>query len=324
MKPIQLRYVLTTPLFAAALFLVSTFGHAQEVGEKPKTATKTIRIAGYDYELPPWWDSIQVTVPRDINNVEKMTDYVTNHFGEDTGTSENWKSALKVWALWSQERNNFPVYVAHCHQAGGDHERAAQVYADLYAMAGSQGRDKERLECYLAYKSGESYCELKNASMAKIWYSRSAAHLGNKDPHIASCAEDAAKKLKFLNNTPQKELAALEGTWKGWRVLSFSIATLRFQVDRAEEVTVTVKGDRWTKKSREKTTDATIKIDPGKDPAEIDLTYKTPSGMLEVLGIYQFAGDTLIIASAEGKRPTKSNLDEPERGNLWVYKRQVK
>src|SRR5262245_62084852 len=127
------RVVLLGPLAATA---------AWPPGEKGKPPPRILRIAGYHYELPAWWDSVTVAVPEGLKDEDQIRAHVKKEFGADTGTKKTWQEALKVWAIASQRLDRFPVYLAHCHKAGEDHKRAAKIYADLYPLADKQGKNK--------------------------------------------------------------------------------------------------------------------------------------------------------------------------------------
>jgi tetratricopeptide (TPR) repeat protein len=116
----------------------------------------------------------------------------------DTGTKRTWKQAFKVWAIASQRLNLFPVYLAHCYKSGGELEKAAKIFGDLYGLAGTQGKNKDWYRVYLSYNAGETYAELEDNDKAKDWFSRAARYTGSSDSAISYYAGVAAKRLKAL------------------------------------------------------------------------------------------------------------------------------
>lgn len=183
-------------LLAAALLLLA-FGAHEQLGAQEKKPT-TMRIAGYDYKLPDWWDSVKVDVPEKLKTSVQIDEYVKDKFDKDTGTKETWKGALKVHALAAQRIDRFPVYLAHCHFAGEEYERAAEIFTDLYQLADTQGKLKDWYRCYLAYNAGQSHALLKDTAKAKVWYARSAEYVGNKDDAIAYYANESKEALEAL------------------------------------------------------------------------------------------------------------------------------
>jgi uncharacterized protein (TIGR03067 family) len=83
----------------------------------------------------------------------------------------------------------------------------------------------------------------------------------------------------------QSDHDLIQGTWKNdWRRLEFTAETVLSQSARG--------GPQST---------ATYKLDPSKNPKEIDITEKGKT----VLGIYAIDGDTLTICVNERFRPTE-------------------
>jgi tetratricopeptide (TPR) repeat protein len=160
--------------------------------------TKTMTISGYTFELPSWWDSVRVDVPATLQTENDVRDYVGKQYGMDTGTKRTWKQAFKVWAIASQRLNLFPVYLAHCYKSGGELEKAAKIFGDLYGLAGTQGKNKDWYRVYLSYNAGETYAELEDNDKAKDWFSRAARYTGSSDSAISYYAGVAAKRLKAL------------------------------------------------------------------------------------------------------------------------------
>ena len=159
------------------------------LGSKPDT----LLINGYPYELPDWWNSVGVDVPTNLMDWKAAGAHVKREYGSDTGTPDTWRQALKTWALWCREHDHFPVYLAHCHRSGGELERAAQIFADLYDLAHTQKAKKDWYRCYLAHNAGECYFYLREYRRAQLWFARSAAYADHGDPavqHYARLSRD--------------------------------------------------------------------------------------------------------------------------------------
>ena len=67
-------------------------------------------------------------------------------------------------------------------------------------------------------------------------------------------------------------------------------------------------------------TSCDFKIDPGKEPKQIDITLHLNRGDVTVLGIYEIKGDTLKVCyfhSKTGKRPADfSTKDDPNVAHI--------
>jgi tetratricopeptide (TPR) repeat protein len=159
---------------------------------------KTMIITGYTYELPSWWDSLQVSVPDTLKTENDIRDFMEQNYGMDTGSKKTWKQALKTWAIACQRLDIFPVYLAHCHRVGEEYKRAAQIFADLYSLADNQKQYRDWYRVYLAYNAGELYAQLGDKEKAKLWFSRAAEYAGHSDSSINYYAGVAAKRLKSL------------------------------------------------------------------------------------------------------------------------------
>jgi tetratricopeptide (TPR) repeat protein len=162
------------------------------------TMQKTMTIAGYTFQLPTWWDSVQVDVPVTLNNEDDVRNFIGQQYGMDTGTKRTWKQAFKAWALASRRLNIFPVYLAHCYKTGEEFEQAAKVFTDLYDLADTQGKNKDWYRVYLSYNAAEIYAQLGDNAKAKDWFSRAAQYTGSADSAISYYAGVAAKRLKSL------------------------------------------------------------------------------------------------------------------------------
>jgi tetratricopeptide (TPR) repeat protein len=167
-------------------------------GSMAETTQKTMIIAGYAFQLPSWWDSVQVEVPTTLSNEDDVRNYVGQQYGMDTGTKKTWKQALKTWAIASQRLNIFPVYLAHCYKTGEQFAEAAKIFTDLYALADTQGKNRDWYRVYLSYNAAEIYAQLGDNDKARDWFSRAAQYTGSRDSAISYYAGVAAKRLNSL------------------------------------------------------------------------------------------------------------------------------
>lgn len=159
---------------------------------------KFLEISGYQFELPNWWNSIEVAVPNKLKSVFEIQKYVRSHYGNDTGTGTTWKEALKIYAIKCHQLNIFPIFIAHCYISGEEYSKAIKIYTDLYNLAYTQAEDKNWYECYLAYNAGITYIKIHDKNNAKIWLSRSAEHHGKPGSAISYYSNKAAKALREL------------------------------------------------------------------------------------------------------------------------------
>ncbi|HEQ71399.1 MAG TPA: tetratricopeptide repeat protein [Spirochaetia bacterium] len=163
------------------------------------TETKTLTLSGYVFTLPDWWDSVRVSVPDSLTDEQKVREFVYARYGMDTGTDTTWREALKTWALAAERLNLYPVYIAHCYRAGKQYLKAAQIYGDLYELAGTQGANRDWYRVYLSYNAGEAYAKAGDPQQAKIWYKKAVPYRGNKDSAIDYYASTAAKRLAEID-----------------------------------------------------------------------------------------------------------------------------
>lgn len=152
----------------------------------------------YNFNLPDWWDKTNV----DITKIKKknVAEFVRKTYGEDVGTTENWQYALKTHALHSQKENIFPIYVAHCASAGGNHELASKVYSELYHLVDFLDEKRNWFHTYLAYETGGEYEAMGQNDLAIAWYKKAKVFLGNKETAIDYYAERSIEQIEYLNS----------------------------------------------------------------------------------------------------------------------------
>ncbi|HJZ91377.1 MAG TPA: TIGR03067 domain-containing protein [Gemmataceae bacterium] len=114
-----------------------------------------------------------------------------------------------------------------------------------------------------------------------------------------------------------KEKASIVGTWNGEKAVAggkdLPVPEGGVSFTFTEDGKVMV-----TEGKREKPDTGTYKLDPKKDPAEIDLTPPPEKKEKVVLGIYKLDGDTLTLCFGKdgGARPTK--FESPEGSQVIV------
>jgi uncharacterized protein (TIGR03067 family) len=108
----------------------------------------------------------------------------------------------------------------------------------------------------------------------------------------------------------RKDLKRLQGTWT---MAALEVEGKDVPADRLEGTTLTVEGDRYRVKTKDRTLECVIRLDPGKDPAHIDMTF-TEAGKDDKVhkGLYQIDGDTFRVS--RGLNPEQ---DRPREFATW-------
>jgi uncharacterized protein (TIGR03067 family) len=122
--------------------------------------------------------------------------------------------------------------------------------------------------------------------------------------------EDAAKG----------DLKQLQGTWV---LVSMEAAGKKTPEGQLPPLTFVVKGDKGTLKHGEgEGQEGPLKVDPGKDPREMDLTF----GKDEIKAIYKLEKDTLTVCTAHSadERPKAFATKEGTKLALLVFKKKEK
>jgi hypothetical protein len=164
--------------------------------------TEKMLIGPYEFELPNWWNEVDVMIPEDIDSDEEAREYIGTKFGADVGTEKTWRHALKSWAIYDQRTHGLPVYIAHCFMRGGEVEMAAKIYQDLYLLSDTQ-EEAEWYKCYLAYEAGQAIEKLDDSENAAKWYSLSAQvkYINPKDSaSISYYANESRMKLNQITS----------------------------------------------------------------------------------------------------------------------------
>lgn len=161
----------------------------------------TIKIGAYDFVKPDWYDTVEVTVPKNLVTEEGVRDYIRHSFGADVGTEQTWKSALKAWAIYYQQANNdsVPAYLGHCFMEGAQYKEAATVFTGLYSLLNNKEKNLF-VGCHLAYNAGKAYEELKDVDKALTWYKQASEASGkDADGNTQYYVEESKKKLEVLS-----------------------------------------------------------------------------------------------------------------------------
>jgi uncharacterized protein (TIGR03067 family) len=123
----------------------------------------------------------------------------------------------------------------------------------------------------------------------------------------------------------KKELAKLQGTWT---MAGLEVDGKPVPEDKLESSTLTIKGDKYCIKVGDDTYRCTIKIDPTKDPKQIDMTFLDgPNKDKTGKGIYVLEKDTFKIC-----RALEPGKDRPQNVGTWpdtgvfmvIWKRKAK
>ncbi|WP_162254442.1 tetratricopeptide repeat protein [Pelomonas sp. Root1444] len=196
--------------FRWLVFAALWIGLSTSATGAPRTPTPPIvRLGDYSYTVPVWWDKVQVKVPEHFQSMHEVEAYVYGKYGNDVGTSATWRMALKTYALAYQRfPRTLPVYLAHCHMRGGDLDRAAQIYADLYELSSSQAEEEHWYRVYLAFNAGLAYARLGRLSEAQHWYLLASRYLNDEGPNagaIISYARQAEQALQDPDFLPYSE-----------------------------------------------------------------------------------------------------------------------
>jgi len=108
----------------ALLLLLPAYLPANNPTPEAGKLCTSMRIAGYDYPLPAWWDSVEVSVPATLKDWHAVTEFVVKHYDTDTGTAMTWRQALKTWAIASQRLTHFiwPTVTRAVENINGPHK----------------------------------------------------------------------------------------------------------------------------------------------------------------------------------------------------------
>jgi uncharacterized protein (TIGR03067 family) len=122
----------------------------------------------------------------------------------------------------------------------------------------------------------------------------------------------------------KKELAKLEGKWEA---VSVTVDGKAQEPEELKDRFLVIKGDKamFMYKDKERGT-SSMKIDPGKTPAQIDTTYEDgPAKGSTLKGIYKLEGDTLTICygGLNKDRPTEF-ASKPGSGTILIVQKRAK
>jgi uncharacterized protein (TIGR03067 family) len=126
---------------------------------------------------------------------------------------------------------------------------------------------------------------------------------------------------------PEKkdELKKFEGAWV---FTSWDMGGQLLPEEALRDASFSVKGDKYTFQMGAATEEGTLKLDPGKKPAALDLTITSgPDKGKEQLGIYRLERDAIVLCLARAgakERPTEFAATENNGHMLLTIKRAKK
>lgn len=120
----------------------------------------------------------------------------------------------------------------------------------------------------------------------------------------------------------KKEQERFQGTWT---IVSLENQGMKVADDAIKDWKLTIKDDQWIVSQGDRELKATFKLDPTKDPKQIDLAIKNGDQEVLAKGIYKLENDTLTMCRTAGQkeRPKEFKTSE-EAGVLVVWKRTGK
>jgi len=120
-----------------------------------------------------------------------------------------------------------------------------------------------------------------------------------------------------------QDLKKLQGTWV---MAELEINGQQVPEEKRKNTTLVIKDDKYLIKVKDKTYETTFKLDPSKDPKEIDMFFPDgPNAPKVSKGIYRLDGDTfqLCRAQAPGEDRPRDFATTAESGLfVVVWKRQ--
>ena len=144
-----------------------------------EASAESVSLAGYVFVYPEWWHEVDApALPASVSDEQAVGDIAEEQLGEDTGTRDTWRSAMKLWVAWYVRSGELPVYIGHAYRVGGEFDAAARTFAELHALSQQQGELVEWYDCYLAYSAAVTNTEAGHYDEARRWY-RVAAPLHN-------------------------------------------------------------------------------------------------------------------------------------------------
>jgi uncharacterized protein (TIGR03067 family) len=101
----------------------------------------------------------------------------------------------------------------------------------------------------------------------------------------------------------KKDLQRLQGTWV---MAALEVNGKDVGVDKVQGTTLTIKGDRYAVKVKDKVHECVIRLNAKRDPPTIDMIFADAAGDKTHKGIYEIKGDTFRICrglGADQERP---------------------
>jgi uncharacterized protein (TIGR03067 family) len=122
----------------------------------------------------------------------------------------------------------------------------------------------------------------------------------------------------------KKELEKLQGTWV---MESLEVDGQAVPEEKLQKTTLTIKGDKYVTKVKDRTFETTIQLDPTQKPKAIDMYFPAGTDPPKLAkGIYEVDGDRLKLC-----RHQMPGQDRPQQFGTWpntglfmvVWKRQT-
>ena len=142
--------------------------------------------------------------------------------------------------------------------------------------------------------------------------------------HAFFAALVAVCTLLFSKAARADDLKDMAGTWK---VESAEAGGKKVESEDLNAIVVTITGDRYTVKLKDKLDAGTLKLDETQKPKTMDATDTEGFDAGKVIkAIYELSGDTLKVCYTVdgGERPTEMTTKEGSPVLMLVYKREKK
>lgn len=124
------------------------------------------------------------------------------------------------------------------------------------------------------------------------------------------------------DDASKADLEKMQGNWK---MTSLTVNGMEAPAEKVQAIRLTVKGDKYTVKVDNRTIELTFKLDAGKKPKTVDLTYDDGDNKGKTnRAIYKLEGDTMTMCrhqQPDQERPKDFDSKAGSNLNLAVWKR---
>jgi uncharacterized protein (TIGR03067 family) len=119
-----------------------------------------------------------------------------------------------------------------------------------------------------------------------------------------------ASASEAKDDVAKKDLDKLAGKWV---MSSLEIDGKEVPEDKLKGTTLEIKGDKYTVKTKDETHEVTLKLDPNKNPKEIDMIFPNGNELPKVRkGIYEIGEDTFKICRGQA-----DDAERPREFGTW-------